>query len=161
MSTTAAADANDDRGQCLRAGYNRTIRSFPGHKSGSLYRVEPKSTTEPPPAFHRPRPLRGWSYDRTLTAGTLPGEFRERAVGMVFEAEQHSGSQWAAIVGVAEKLGPTAETVRKWVRSRHGTSLNGLIHHSDRGVQYLSIRQTERLELRCRELGRVTRRFLR
>jgi len=35
---------------------------------------------------------------------------------MVFEAEQHSGSQWEAICSVAEKLGPTAETVRKWVR---------------------------------------------
>ena len=35
---------------------------------------------------------------------------------MVFEAEQYSGSQWEAICSVAEKLGPTAETVRKWVR---------------------------------------------
>jgi len=32
-----------------------------------------------------------------------------------------------------------------WERSRHGTSLDGLVHHSDRGVQYLSIRYTERL----------------
>ena len=35
---------------------------------------------------------------------------------MVFEAEQHCDSQWEAICSVAEKLGPTAETVRKWVR---------------------------------------------
>jgi transposase len=34
---------------------------------------------------------------------------------MVFEAEQHCDSRWEAIVSVAEKLGPTAETVRKWV----------------------------------------------
>ena len=48
--------------------------------------------------------------------GRYPAEMRERAVRMVFEAEQHCGSQWEAISSVAEKLGPTPETVRKWVR---------------------------------------------
>jgi putative transposase len=32
-----------------------------------------------------------------------------------------------------------------WERNRTGVPLDGLIHHSDRGVQYLSIRYTERL----------------
>ena len=32
-----------------------------------------------------------------------------------------------------------------WERNRTGATLDGLIHHSDRGVQYLSIRYTERL----------------
>ena len=48
--------------------------------------------------------------------GKYPDELRERAVRMVFEAEGHCGSRWEAISSVAEKLGPTAETVRKWVR---------------------------------------------
>ena len=48
--------------------------------------------------------------------GRYPDEMRERAVRMVFEAQQHCGSQWEAISSVAEKLGPTPETVRKWVR---------------------------------------------
>ena len=48
--------------------------------------------------------------------GRYPVEFRDRAVRMVFEAERYSGSQWEAICSVAEKLGPTAETVRRWVR---------------------------------------------
>lgn len=48
--------------------------------------------------------------------GRYPVEMRERAVRMVFEAERRCGSQWEAICSVAEKLGPTAETVRKWVR---------------------------------------------
>ena len=48
--------------------------------------------------------------------GKYPDELRERAVRMVFEAEGHCGSRWAAISSVAEKLGPTPETVRKWVR---------------------------------------------
>jgi putative transposase len=32
-----------------------------------------------------------------------------------------------------------------WERGRAGVRLDGLVHHSDRGVQYLSIRYTERL----------------
>jgi putative transposase len=32
-----------------------------------------------------------------------------------------------------------------WERNRAGADLDGLVHHSDRGVQYLSIRYTERL----------------
>ena len=48
--------------------------------------------------------------------GKYPDEMRERAVRMVFEARRHCGSQWEAISSVAEKLGPTPETVRKWVR---------------------------------------------
>jgi putative transposase len=32
------------------------------------------------------------------------------------------------------------------IHSRRGEHLEGLVHHSDRGVQYLSIRYTERLE---------------
>jgi transposase len=48
--------------------------------------------------------------------GKYPAELRDRAVRIVFEAERHANSQWDAICSVAEKLGPTAETVRKWVR---------------------------------------------
>ncbi len=48
--------------------------------------------------------------------GRYPVELRARAVRMVFEAEAHCRSQWEAISSVAEKLGPTPETVRKWVR---------------------------------------------
>jgi transposase len=48
--------------------------------------------------------------------GRYPVEFRDRAVRMVFEAEQYAGSQWEAICSVADKLGPTTETVRRWVR---------------------------------------------
>jgi putative transposase len=32
-----------------------------------------------------------------------------------------------------------------WNRRRAGHDLNQLVHHSDRGVQYLSIRYSERL----------------
>ena len=45
-------------------------------------------------------------------------EVRERAVRMVFEQEKAHESQWAAIRSISEKIGCTAETLRKWVR-RH------------------------------------------
>ena len=43
-------------------------------------------------------------------------EVRERAVRMVREHENDHASQWAAICSIAEKIGCTAETLRKWVR---------------------------------------------
>ena len=47
---------------------------------------------------------------------TYSPEVRERAVRLVREHEQDYDSQWAAIVSIAEKIGCTAETLRKWVR---------------------------------------------
>jgi putative transposase len=43
-------------------------------------------------------------------------EVRERAVRLVFEHQAEHESQWAAIISIANKIGCTAETLRKWVR---------------------------------------------
>ncbi|AHC15635.1 Mobile element protein [Salinispira pacifica] len=43
-------------------------------------------------------------------------EVRERAIRMVFAAKDEYDSQWAAIESIAEKIGCTAETLRRWVR---------------------------------------------
>ena len=43
-------------------------------------------------------------------------EVRERAVRMVFEHGSEYGSEWEAIRSIAEKIGCSAETLRKWVR---------------------------------------------
>jgi len=45
-------------------------------------------------------------------------EIRERAVRLVFEQQDAHESQWATIVSIAEKMGCSAETLRKWVRHR-------------------------------------------
>ena len=41
---------------------------------------------------------------------------RDRAVQMVLDHEGEYASQWAAITSIAEKIGCTPETLRKWVR---------------------------------------------
>jgi transposase len=43
-------------------------------------------------------------------------EVRERAVRMVFEHQEEYESQWAAMASIAQKIGCTTETLRKWVR---------------------------------------------
>ena len=43
-------------------------------------------------------------------------EIRERAVRMVLEHEREYTSQWATIESIAEKIGCTKETLRRWVR---------------------------------------------
>jgi len=46
----------------------------------------------------------------------FPAEMRERAVRLVFEQQEAHESQWATIVSIAEKMGCSAEALRKWVR---------------------------------------------
>lgn len=43
-------------------------------------------------------------------------EVRERAVRMVLEHQGEYESQWAAMCSIAQKIGCTTETLRKWVR---------------------------------------------
>jgi len=50
------------------------------------------------------------------TTKTFSPEVRERAVRMVFEHQDQYESQWAAMGSIAEKIGCTTESLRKWVR---------------------------------------------
>ena len=45
-----------------------------------------------------------------------PREVRERAVTLVLETQADYGSQWEAIVSVAEKVGVSGESLLRWVR---------------------------------------------
>ncbi|HET9328883.1 MAG TPA: IS3 family transposase [Candidatus Eisenbacteria bacterium] len=48
-------------------------------------------------------------------ASRFSPEVQDRAVRMVLEREGEHGSKWAAIKSIAEKIGCTAETLRRWV----------------------------------------------
>ena len=50
------------------------------------------------------------------TQKRYPPEVRERAVRLVLEHQENYDSQWAALTSIADKIGCTAETLRKWVR---------------------------------------------
>jgi transposase len=78
-----------------------------------------------------------------------PREMRERAVRMVLEHQQDYDSQWEAICSVAEKLGPTAETVRKWVRR---AEIDGGVRP---GVTTAEAERIRQLERENRELRRA------
>lgn len=52
---------------------------------------------------------------------------------------------WQASRSLRTDLALNALEQAIWERNKTGVGLDGLIHHSDRGVQYLSIRYTERL----------------
>jgi transposase len=68
---------------------------------------------------------------------------------MVLEHQQDYDSQWEAICSVAEKLGPTAETVRKWVRR---AEIDGGVRP---GVTTAEGERIRRLERENRELRRA------
>jgi transposase len=48
--------------------------------------------------------------------GRYSQEFRERAVRMVIEHRGNYGSEWEAICSIAEKIGCSSESLRKWLR---------------------------------------------
>ena len=43
-------------------------------------------------------------------------EVKERAVRMVFDQQHQHESQWSALSSIAQTVGCTSETLRKWVR---------------------------------------------
>jgi transposase len=77
---------------------------------------------------------------------------RERAVRMVLEHQGEYGSQWEAICSVAEKLGPTAETVRKWVRREE---INGGVRPGLTDDERVRIRELERENRELRRANEI------
>ena len=74
-------------------------------------------------------------------------EVRARAVRMVVEHEAEHESQWAAIGSIAEKIGCSAETLRKWVRQaeRDAGTRSGLTTEERERLKQL---ERENVELR-------------
>jgi putative transposase len=74
------------------------------------------------------RTFRGWVY-----AAFVLDVFSRRIVG------------WQVANNLRTDLALDALNMGLWLRRREGADLKQLIHHSDRGVQYVAVRYTERL----------------
>ena len=91
--------------------------------------------------FAAPAPNRLWVADLTYVrtwsgfvyVAFITDVFSRRIVG------------WQASRSLKTDLALDALEQAIWSRQRDGADLDQLVHHSDRGVQYLSIRYTERL----------------
>lgn len=91
--------------------------------------------------FHAEAPNRLWVADLTYVrtwagfvyVAFITDVFSRRIVG------------WQASRSLKTDLALHALEQAIWDRTRDGDDLQGLVHHSDRGVQYLAIRYTERL----------------
>ena len=95
--------------------------------------------------FAAPAPNRLWLADLTYVR-TWAGFVY---VSFVFDAYSRFIVGWQAATHLRTDLALDAHKMALW---RRQGDLDGLVHHSDRGVQYLSIRYTERLA----EAGAVT-----
>ncbi len=92
--------------------------------------------------FRAPAPNRLWVADLTYVkthtgwvyAAFIIDVFSRMVVG------------WQISNSLRSDLAIDALEMAVWNRTRAGQVLDGLVHHSDRGVQYLSIRYSERLD---------------
>jgi putative transposase len=122
-----------------------------GVRRGKVRRTTTPDATAPRPAdlverdFSASRPNQLWVADLTYVA-TWAGFVY---VALVVDAFSRFVVGWQAARSLRTDLALDALDMGIW--RRHG-GLDGLVHHSDRGSQYLAIRYTERLA----EAGAVT-----
>jgi putative transposase len=93
--------------------------------------------------FTAPAPNRLWVSDLTYVkthAGWVYAAF-------IIDVFSRMVVGWQISNSLRSDLAIDALEMAVWNRTRAGQVLDGLVHHSDRGVQYLSIRYSERLAL--------------
>lgn len=91
--------------------------------------------------FRAPAPNRLWVADLTYVkthSGWVYGAF-------IIDVFSRMIVGWQASRSLRSDLAIDALEMAVWNRQRAGHDLTGLVHHSDRGVQYLSIRYSDRL----------------
>ena len=91
--------------------------------------------------FQAPAPNRLWVADLTYVK-TFAGWLY---VAFIIDVYSRFVVGWQSSRSLRSDLAIDALEIAIWNRRRAGADLSQLIHHSDRGVQYLSVRYTERL----------------
>ena len=92
--------------------------------------------------FRAPAPNMLWVADLTYVA-TWSGFVY---VAFVMDVFSRRIVGWRCSTSLRTDLASDALEQGLWQRARDGHQVRGLVHHSDRGVQYLSVRYTERLD---------------
>ena len=143
------AQLNREGTSVARCTIERLMRSIGlrGAVRGRPRRTTTPSEASPRPAdlvdrnFRPPAPNRLWVADLTYVR-TFSGF---AYVAFVTDAFSRRIVGWNASRSLRSDLALVALEQALRERSRSGHSLDGLVHHSDRGSQYLAIRYTERL----------------
>jgi putative transposase len=131
-------------------GRDRVARLMRDLGIRGVVRGKPRRTTSPAEAeqrpadlverdFHAPAPNRLWVADLTYVA-TWSGLCY---TALVIDAYSRAIVGWRVATTLRTELALDALEMAIWSRSAAG--LDELVHHSDRGVQYLAIRYTQRL----------------
>ncbi len=135
----------------IDAGRDRVARLMRKLGIAGVRRARTTRTTIPAPAgdrpadlvkrdFTAPAPNRLWVADLTY----VPISAGFAYVAFVIDAFARVIVGWAVSTSLSDQVALDAVDMAVWSRKEEG--LNGLVHHSDRGVQYTSIRYSERLE---------------
>jgi putative transposase len=116
-------------------------------------RAKGPRTTRPAPETDRPRDLvnRQFTADAPNQLWVADITYIRTFSGWVYAAfviDVYSRMVigWQVATSLYTDLALDALEMAVWKRRREGADLAGLVHHSDRGVQYRAIRYTERLE---------------
>ena len=91
--------------------------------------------------FNAPTPNRLWVADLTYVKTHTGWVY----VAFIIDVYSRFVVRWQASRSLRSDLAIDALEMALFNRQRVGADLGGLVHHSDRGVQYLSIRYSERL----------------
>lgn len=91
--------------------------------------------------FAAPAPNRLWVADITYVKTHSGWVY----VAFVIDVYSRMVVGWQASKSLRSDLALDALEMAVWNRQRHGIDVSGVVHHSDRGVQYLSIRYADRL----------------
>jgi putative transposase len=92
-------------------------------------------------SFRAPAPNRLWVADLTYVKTHTGWVY----VAFILDVYSRMVVGWQASRSLRSDLAIDALEMAVWNRQRVGVDLTGLVHHSDRGVQYLSVRYSERL----------------
>lgn len=144
------AQLNDEGIKVARCTVERLMRemSLVGNRRGKTWTV----TTDSDHGFDRPAdlverqfaapaPNRLWVADITYVKTHSGWVY----VAFVIDVYSRMVVGWQASKSLRSDLAIDALEMAIWQRQRRGQDLSGLVHHSDRGVQYLSIRYADRL----------------